>query len=68
MYSPVPDRIAFRRSTRCASSGCVEVSVGRSEVQVRDSKDPRGSVLRFTLDEWSAFTAGVAAGEFDISR
>jgi Domain of unknown function (DUF397) len=32
---------------------------------VRDSKDPTGSVLRFTTAEWSVFTAGVRAGEFD---
>lgn len=34
-------------------------------VALRDSKDPEGPVLVFTLDEWRAFAAGVRAGEFD---
>lgn len=32
---------------------------------VRDSKDPTGPALTFTAAEWSAFTAGVRASEFD---
>jgi hypothetical protein len=29
---------------------------------VKDSKDPDGSVLRFTRDEWQAFTQSVSLG------
>ena len=49
---------------------CVEVatnlldSTGR--ILLRDSKDPTGSVLAFTLAEWRAFTGGVQDGEFDV--
>jgi hypothetical protein len=32
---------------------------------VRDSKNPTGAALMFTATEWSAFTTGVRAGEFD---
>jgi Domain of unknown function (DUF397) len=32
---------------------------------VRDSKNPTGAHLTFTATEWSAFTAGVRAGDFD---
>jgi len=32
---------------------------------VRDSKDPSGPALTFTAAAWSAFTAGVRAGDFD---
>jgi len=32
---------------------------------VRDSKNPTGSALIFARAEWSAFTAGLGAGEFD---
>jgi hypothetical protein len=32
---------------------------------VRDSKDPAGPALTFSAAEWSAFSAGVRAGEFD---
>jgi hypothetical protein len=34
-------------------------------VYVRDSKDPAGPALAFAAPGWSAFVAGVRAGEFD---
>ena len=37
-------------------------------VAVRDSKDPEGPMLRFTAAEWSAFAAGMAAGEFELAH
>lgn len=58
----------WRKSTFSSSAGanCVEVldlpGGGRA---VRDSKNRDGEVLRFTESEWTAFTAGVHAGEFD---
>jgi Domain of unknown function (DUF397) len=58
----------WRKSTFSNNTGaCVEVadldsSDGRA---VRDSKNPTGPALMFTAAEWSAFTAGVRAGEFD---
>jgi Domain of unknown function (DUF397) len=36
-------------------------------VAVRDSKDPGGPKLAFAPDEWLAFTAGIKAGEFDVT-
>lgn len=56
--------VSWQRSSKCDSGTCVEVAFD-GEVLVRDGKDPDGPVLRFTGDEWSAFTAGVQAGEFD---
>jgi hypothetical protein len=58
----------WRKSRRSDGSGnCVEVALlqggGRA---VRDSKDPDGSVLRFTAGEWDAFIGGVKDGEFDL--
>lgn len=59
--------IEFRISSFCTAGGCVEV--GQSPdgaVLVRDSKDPqRATSLAFTREEWTAFVAGVKAGEFD---
>jgi hypothetical protein len=57
---------AFRKSTFSGShnNNCVEVAYVPPAVLVRDSKDPDGGVLTFTLDEWAAFIAGVRAGEF----
>lgn len=58
---------AWRTSSYSSAQGnCVEVADlpdgGRA---VRDSKDRTGPVLRFTADEWEAFTARVRGGEFD---
>jgi hypothetical protein len=48
-----------------AMSNCVEVQRGDSSVSVRDSKDPSGPVLTFTVGQWEAFIAGCQVGEFD---
>ncbi len=61
----------WHKSSHSANNGqCVETHTcpGDGEVWVRDSKDPSGPVLKFTADEWSAFTAGVRGGEFDRER
>jgi Domain of unknown function (DUF397) len=36
-------------------------------IAVRDSKDPDGPKLFFTLAEWTAFLQGVHAGEFAVT-
>lgn len=36
-----------------------------SDVLLRDSKDPDGTVLRFTRSEWDAFVEGVRTGAFE---
>jgi hypothetical protein len=56
--------VAWTRSSACAGGECVEVAQGAGAVLVRDGKDRGGPVLRFTAAEWSAFVAGVQAGEF----
>jgi Domain of unknown function (DUF397) len=67
---------AWRKSTYSGGNGgtCVEVAVvpGSKEgsdhvIALRDSKNPDGPALIFTLDEWKAFTAGVNDGEFDLA-
>ncbi|MBB5937913.1 DUF397 domain-containing protein [Streptomyces zagrosensis] len=45
---------------------CVEVAANLAShgiVPVRDSKDPHGPALSFDASAWSAFVAGVKAGE-----
>lgn len=44
---------------------CVEVAKKPEGVAVRDSKNPNGSILYYTHDEWSAFINGAKNGEFD---
>ena len=61
------ERDVFRKSSFCTDGGsCVEVHLGASGVAVRDSKDQGSALLRFDPAEWSAFVAGVKAGEFDL--
>lgn len=54
----------WRKSSFCATGACVEIATTDDEILVRDSKDSDGPILRFTAEEWSAFVAGVTAGEF----
>ena len=44
----------------------VEVAFVEDAVAVRDAKDPDGTVLIFTRQEWDAFVSGAKAGEFDL--
>lgn len=55
-----------KSSLSFSNSNCVEVaSLPGGGIGVRDSKDPEGSVLRFTPGEWKAFLGGARNGEFD---
>jgi len=58
-------RTMWRKSSKSASNGCVEVARVAGKVAVRDSKDKEGPVLLFTAFEWDAFISGVRSGEFE---
>jgi hypothetical protein len=48
------------------NGNCVEVAgLAEDTIRVRDSKNPKGKVLKFTPAEWDAFIGGVRNGEFD---
>ncbi|MGH8967125.1 MAG: DUF397 domain-containing protein [Actinomycetes bacterium] len=57
----------WRKSSASAGNGeCVEMAaLPDGSIGVRDSKDPDGSVLKFTRAEVRAFLAGAREGEFD---
>jgi hypothetical protein len=55
---------SWQRSRFCDAGSCVEATIMGDGVAVRDSKDPGGPILRFTPQEWTAFVAGVQAGDF----
>ncbi|MEU7002440.1 DUF397 domain-containing protein [Nonomuraea sp. NPDC046570] len=72
--------IAWRKARRSGGNGgdCVEVAVldaiedgpahkpDQDKLFVlRDSKDPEGPRLFFTMAEWEAFRLGMKDGEFD---
>lgn len=57
---------AWRKSTRSQNNGaCVEVARVANAIGLRDSKNPDGPVLIFTLTEFEAFLDGAAKGEFN---
>jgi Domain of unknown function (DUF397) len=58
----------WRRSRRCDTGNCVEAAFLGGHVEVRDSKDPDGPVLRLSVDEWANFVAGVKAGAFQFTN
>jgi len=55
----------WRRSSRSYGTGnCLEIAAPRgARIDVRDSKDPNGAVLRFTPAEWSTFVTSVRGGQ-----
>jgi hypothetical protein len=48
-----------------STGSCVEVRRRAGAIEVRDSKDPSGPVLRFNGAEWDAFLDGARRAEFD---
>jgi hypothetical protein len=53
--------LRWRKSSASATDNCVEIATGGEAVHVRDSKDPDGPVLTFTIAGWRRFVADVDA-------
>lgn len=49
----------------CDSVNCIEVQVLKTIVKIRDSKNPDGPTLKFSLEEWEQFKDGINRGAFD---
>jgi hypothetical protein len=59
-------RATWRKSTKSQQSGqCVELAKVDGVIGVRDSKEPNGPMLVFTVEEIGAFLDGATNGEFD---
>jgi transcriptional regulator with XRE-family HTH domain len=58
----------WHKSTRSGpfSDNCVEVSIMKAAVKVRDSKDPIGGILEFSPDRWQVFVRDARLGRFDL--
>ncbi|MFB8279562.1 DUF397 domain-containing protein [Nocardia colli] len=57
----------FKSTRSGGTKDCVEVAfLDGGRVGVRDSKNPTGPALVFSPAEWTAFTAGVVDGEFNL--
>jgi hypothetical protein len=57
----------WRKSTRSEAGNCVEVASASGMVAVRDSKEPWGPVLRYSIQAWYAFLDAAKEGEFDAT-
>jgi uncharacterized protein DUF397 len=55
----------IKASASGADSNCVELRRHDGLIEVRDSKDREGPVLRFTHAEFAAWLDGANRGEFD---
>ena len=60
-------RALWRKSSFSGlGNACIEVADLDTGIHaIRDSKNATGPALMVTATEWSAFTSGVRAGEFD---
>ncbi|OZV83106.1 DUF397 domain-containing protein [Micromonospora echinospora] len=55
----------WRKSSRSNAGNCVEIATNLpSVVGTRDSKDPTGPTLTFSLAGWAAFLQEVKSGNF----
>lgn len=54
----------WQRSSACSGGNCVEVAEVPGGVLLRDSKNPDVAPFAFSAEEWNAFLAGAANGEF----
>ena len=59
----------WRKSTYSGSgNNCVEVRTSHPGIAVRDSQNPHGAVLTFTVGQWRAFTRTIKTGGYDQPR
>jgi len=56
----------FKSASMCGIGACAEAAVSSDKVLMRQSENP-DVVISLSSEEWSAFIAGVKAGEFDLS-
>jgi hypothetical protein len=62
---PAPDTPWIKASRSATSGQCVELRRHHGLVEVRDSKDPAGPVLRFVPGQLAAWLGGARHSEFD---
>jgi hypothetical protein len=56
---------AFRRSSFCGTSECIEVAQRNGVIVLRDSTQPRGSMLNYAPKDWRSFVRRIKAGRLD---
>jgi len=53
--------LTWIKSSRSNAGNCVEMALAGEVVLLRDSKDPDGPLLQFTMDAWRAFLLDLPA-------
>lgn len=63
----MPDSTGWIMSSRSTGNGgsCVEARRHDGWIEVRNSKNRSGGLVRFTTEEWDSFLFGARRGEFD---
>jgi Domain of unknown function (DUF397) len=54
--------VTWRKSSFSQGGDCVEFAYNSTRIFVRDSKDPYGHTLEFTVAEWAAFIGHIKSG------
>lgn len=63
---PRNQNLYWRKARVSVNNGaCVEIAPFSEGIAIRDSKEPDGPILTYTVAEWRAFLHGAKAGEFD---
>ncbi len=64
-----PDSAGWRKARRSMANGnCVEVCPVTGAIAVRDSKNPDGLVLSYSVQSWHEFTIAARLGQFDTRQ
>jgi Domain of unknown function (DUF397) len=58
----------WRTASLCTGGECIEVAQVDDLIMLRDSLQPRGDILHWTVQEWRSFIVGIRAGKFDDLR
>jgi hypothetical protein len=63
------DELKWRKAKRSKANGaCAEVASVATANVIRDSKDPYGPALYYSLDSWRSFISETRMGRFDTFR
>jgi len=60
--------VQWRKSSFSDGGGCVEIARLSSSLLVRDSKDPDGPRLAFSLPGWAELMTRIRRGDLDLRR
>ncbi|WP_127503919.1 DUF397 domain-containing protein [Actinoplanes sp. LAM7112] len=58
---------AWRRSTYCADTACVEIAAAGDRILLRDSKDLSRPPLDLDQADWAQFVDKIKSGQFQYS-